>query len=66
MVSLLSKFGRTARSRGVIPLGTQASNARFFIQAALNEPRHVVYHSHDAGILNPHRAYDAERAKVFV
>jgi len=41
------------------------SNPRFFIQAALYQARHVVYHSHYARILNPHGADNAERAQIF-
>ena len=35
---------------------------RFFVQTALNEPRHVVYHSHHSRILNSHRANNPDRA----
>src|ERR1044072_9758865 len=40
-------------------------NPRFLVQAPLNQARHVVYHSHNAGILNPHRTDDAERTEMF-
>jgi len=34
-------------------------------QAMLNQPRHVVYHSHYSGIFNSHRTHHAERPYCF-
>jgi hypothetical protein len=39
------------------------SNSRFLVKSPLNQARHVVYHSHNAGILYPHWAYNAQRTK---
>ena len=63
------RFDRLSLLSGAIGKDRNVSmdyDARAPLKAMLNQPRHVVYHSHYAGIFNSHRANDADRANAFV